>query len=174
MSRLSRVFAALAIAWVILLPLAAFAASRPLPEVGTAMAVVVYRIGSLVCHQRPERSFHVFGVALPVCARCTGIYTGAALMAVAATVRAADARRPSTRTAADVRRAADAWTATRKVGDARRFLLLAALPTAATLVYEWSTGQMPTHWIRAMSGVPLGAVVAWIVCIVAPARSEVM
>jgi uncharacterized membrane protein len=38
-----------------------------------------YVIGSLVCHQRPERSFHAAGVQYPVCARCTGIYLGAAL-----------------------------------------------------------------------------------------------
>ena len=31
---------------------------------------------SPICHQLPSRSFHLAGQALPVCARCTGIYTG--------------------------------------------------------------------------------------------------
>lgn len=28
------------------------------------------------CHQLPERSFHIHGVQLPLCARCTGILIG--------------------------------------------------------------------------------------------------
>jgi len=34
-------------------------------------------IGRLICHQIPERTFTANGIALPVCARCTGIYLGA-------------------------------------------------------------------------------------------------
>jgi hypothetical protein len=40
-------------------------------------------------------------------------------------------------------------------------LLLACVPTAATLAFEWSTGLTPANWIRALAGVPLGAAVAW-------------
>lgn len=29
-----------------------------------------------VCHQIPERSFHLFGEPLAACARCTGLYVG--------------------------------------------------------------------------------------------------
>ncbi len=29
---------------------------------------------TLVCHQRPDRSFHWRGRPLPLCARCTGFY----------------------------------------------------------------------------------------------------
>lgn len=29
-----------------------------------------------ICHGRIERSLELFGVAMPVCARCTGIYAG--------------------------------------------------------------------------------------------------
>jgi len=177
MSALTRTFAILAIAWAILVPVAAFASSRTPPvsfEFGGALAVAVYRIGSLICHQRPERSFYLFGVPLPVCARCTGIYAGAALTAMAVAVRGAGAGRHSK---ADT--TSDGVRANRSdvrpgVVDARRLLFVSALPTVATLVYEWSTAQMPTHWIRAMSSLPLGVVVAWIVCTVAPARREVM
>ena len=36
-------------------------------------------------------------------------------------------------------------------------LAVAAVPTAATLVYEWTTGDMPSNMIRALAGAPLGA-----------------
>ena len=45
----------------------------------------------------------------------------------------------------------------------RRLLFLAALPTIATLLFEWTTGQMPSNMVRAAAGLPLGAAVAWIV-----------
>lgn len=34
---------------------------------------------SLVCHQRPERSFWICGAPIAVCSRCLGIYLGAAV-----------------------------------------------------------------------------------------------
>ena len=34
-------------------------------------------MGSAVCHQMAERSFIFDGMQMPLCARCTGIYTGA-------------------------------------------------------------------------------------------------
>jgi uncharacterized membrane protein len=34
---------------------------------------------ALVCHQRPERSFWICGAPVAVCARCLGIYLGAAI-----------------------------------------------------------------------------------------------
>ena len=40
-------------------------------------------------------------------------------------------------------------------------LLVAFVPTAVTLAFEWSTGVMPANWIRALAGLPLGAAVAW-------------
>jgi uncharacterized membrane protein len=35
----------------------------------------LFRIGSVVCHQAPDRTISI-GSYLPLCARCTGIYTG--------------------------------------------------------------------------------------------------
>ena len=38
----------------------------------------IYAVGSVVCHQLPERSFDLHGAQLPVCARCTGLYLSGA------------------------------------------------------------------------------------------------
>jgi uncharacterized membrane protein len=45
-------------------------------------ALAIYKTFSFVCHQIPERSFHLFGYKFAVCSRCTGIYTGLALAAL--------------------------------------------------------------------------------------------
>ena len=37
---------------------------------------ILERIGSAICHQMAERSFIFDGMQMPLCARCTGIYTG--------------------------------------------------------------------------------------------------
>lgn len=42
------------------------------------VSFVFYRGFALVCHQRPDRSFWLFGAPVAVCARCLGIYLGAA------------------------------------------------------------------------------------------------
>lgn len=36
----------------------------------------------LGCHQKPERSFFIAGYQMPVCARCTGVFTGYVLSTV--------------------------------------------------------------------------------------------
>jgi uncharacterized membrane protein len=43
------------------------------------MGFVVHRGFALICHQRPERSFWIFGAPIAVCARCLGIYLGATI-----------------------------------------------------------------------------------------------
>ena len=48
---------------------------------------------------------------------------------------------------------------------------LAAIPTALTLGYEWTTGVMPAHAIRAAAGAAIGLAVAWLV--VAAAENQV-
>jgi uncharacterized membrane protein len=40
------------------------------------LSVGIYGAFSHVCHQIPERSFHLAGYPLAVCARCTGLYVG--------------------------------------------------------------------------------------------------
>jgi uncharacterized membrane protein len=133
------------VVWIVALVTAVFVASRP--SVGVPVYVLsaaVYEIGSLVCHQLPKRSFYFWGAQLPVCARCTGIYVGAAASALVAT-RMGEAPQ-------------------RQLWDrAKELLLLGAMPTAVTLFYEWFSGSMPGHWIRAAAGFPLGAIVMLIV-----------
>jgi uncharacterized membrane protein len=136
-----RLFTGASVAWAVLLPCAAFVASSPQPSVWLwSFAVAMYGIGAVICHQLPARTFHLWSAQLPVCARCTGIYLGAALGAVAAQGRSAP------------------------VGiRARPALIGSALPTLATLAFEWTTGITPANWIRALAGLPLGAAVAWVV-----------
>jgi hypothetical protein len=146
-------FAVLAVLW----PAAMLFATRiaALPRRGTAAylaSAAVYFSGSLLCHQRPERSFHLWTAQFPVCARCAGIYAGAALGAVIGLLMrqpreiGLPLRGPSS-----------------SLARARLALAAAAFPSALTLVYEWSTGVMPAHWIRALSGVVLGSTAAFVV-----------
>ena len=137
-----RVFAAATVTWAAALPLAAYAAGRTHAAAPIyAFAFVLYGVGSAVCHQLPERSFHLWSVQMPVCARCTGIYVGAALGALSGVLREPGQRMPR----------------------ARLVLALAAAPTAATLLVEWAAGWMPPGWIRAGAGLLLGAAVSRIV-----------
>ncbi len=68
--------------WV-LLPLSLAAAALAVPYLLSrgflSMAFVLHLGFALVCHQRPERCFWIFGAPVAVCARCLGIYLGAAL-----------------------------------------------------------------------------------------------
>jgi uncharacterized membrane protein len=144
-SALRRAFVAASVAWAIILPLAPFAASRPHGgPVVFGFAYGAYAIGSLICHQLPARSFRLWSVPLPVCARCAGIYTGAAVAAVLGLAGHLSAKLAA-------------------ASSARRILVAAAVPTAATLIYEWTTGDTPANWVRALAGAPIGAAVAWIV-----------
>ncbi len=43
-----------------------------------ALGLALDRGFAVICHQRPERSFWIFGGAVAVCSRCLGIYLGAA------------------------------------------------------------------------------------------------
>jgi uncharacterized membrane protein len=65
-----RILALLAAGWVALLALSPW---LPVPIAG-----VLYLFGGRICHQLTERSFALAGAQLPVCARCLGIYVGAA------------------------------------------------------------------------------------------------
>ena len=138
--------------WAASLPVSAYAASSPWSgRFVHGVALVAYGIGSLVCHQRPERSFQLWAAVLPVCARCTGIYLGAAAVSLAGIGGLRSSRR---------RRERPRWS---EGVTARLALFAAASPTAVTLAYEWATTNTPTNWIRAIAGVPLGMMLAALV-----------
>jgi uncharacterized membrane protein len=140
-----RAFLALSTLWAASIPLAtSIASATGGSSASYGFALSVYAIGHVVCHQLPARSFHLWMTSLPVCARCTGIYAAAAATAV---VLALVPRPAVEQRSARV--------------DAKLVLLLALVPTAATLIFEWTTGVMPPHWVRAVAGAPLGAAVAW-------------
>jgi uncharacterized membrane protein len=124
--------------------------SWPMPAVEASLGV--YVIGGVVCHQNPARSFHLWGLPMPVCARCTGLYAGALLGAAGGVLVACRRRwRPLGHHASE---SLWAW----RVG-----LVVAAAPTAATLALEKIVGLGTTNSVRAAAGVILGAGVGWIV-----------
>jgi uncharacterized membrane protein len=47
------------------------------------LASAVYALHRPLCHQRPERSFHLLGEKMACCERCFAIYGGAALFGLA-------------------------------------------------------------------------------------------
>ncbi|MDP1571786.1 MAG: DUF2085 domain-containing protein [Vicinamibacterales bacterium] len=102
------------------------------------VAVTVYGIGALVCHQGPPRSLHLNGVRMPVCARCAGLYAGLALGMLAWW------------------RARGTAAGTRLVRTPLAVLAIVALPTAVTwttaLVGVWDPGNIT----RAIAALPLG------------------
>ncbi|MEO7158485.1 MAG: DUF2085 domain-containing protein [Vicinamibacterales bacterium] len=105
------------------------------------LLATIFAIGGVICHQRPERSFFVDGHQLPVCARCTGLYlSGAIGLTVWWAIKLARRWRP---TAIDPRLAV-------------RLLLMAAAPTAISLIsgaIGWWDGSNLT---RALVAIPLG------------------
>lgn len=99
-------------------------------------AATIYRALHVVCHQLPERSFHVAGHPLAVCARCSGIYFGFAAAALAY---------PLVRPLASADSPARAW------------LLLSALPLAVDFALGFLGIWENTHSSRAATGALLGA-----------------
>ncbi|NUR56806.1 MAG: DUF2085 domain-containing protein [Acidobacteria bacterium] len=105
-------------------------------------AACVYAAGGFVCHQRPERSFHLHGRPLAVCARCAGLYASAlagGIVALLVGVPLVSARR------------------------ARLWLALAAVPTVVTVGIELAGVAHPSNTMRMISALPLGAIAAWLV-----------
>jgi uncharacterized membrane protein len=127
-------------AWAGALPLATFAAAQVHPSPAAYLGTLaIYAIGGAVCHQLEPRSFHLWGHQMPVCARCTGIYVGAAVGAVLAAQRER-ALRLSPR-----------WI----VG-------LAAAPLAASVLVERIAGVSMSNSVRCATGIVAGLAVAWV------------
>jgi uncharacterized membrane protein len=119
------------------------------PLLPTAISACVYAVGSLVCHQVPDRSFHLGAYQLPICARCVGIYSGAAVGAVAMMMPAG----------VGFRRVKETLVSRR----ARWVLVGGALPTLMTVVLETAGLWPTTNAVRAGTGFPLGLAAALVV-----------
>ena len=117
------------------------------PVLPGSLGAIVYGIGSLVCHQIPERSFHLAGFQLPVCARCLGIYLGAWAGAVLVWMRVGAGQRPVSLAAVT----------------ARRLAIAAAIPTLVTVLLESAGMWHPSNITRATAGFPLGGMLALVV-----------
>ena len=110
----------------------------------------LFPIGHYICHQRPERSFFVGGQQLPVCARCTGLYIGAALAGPLAIAFASS------------------LTSVR----ARWVLGLAAVPTLVTWTLEFARIVPFSNVSRFIAALPLGFAAAWLVFTVITDRRQ--
>lgn len=106
----------------------------------TLLGTTVYVAASRVCHQRPDRSFHTDGHQWPVCARCAGLYLAAPFGALLGVAR-------------------------RRIHERRTLLVgltVAALPTAATWLFEMTGGHVGST-LRALAAVPLGAALIYVI-----------
>jgi uncharacterized membrane protein len=102
-------------------------------------AYAIYAGFKPACHQMSERSFHLFGAPLAVCARCTGIYAGA-LLGVAAFPLLWGLGRPAPR---------------------RRWFALAAVPVTVDFALGWLEIVHNTALSRSLTGALFGAVTAF-------------
>lgn len=65
-----------------MLPLAIVLVAIGVPRLWTHIPIIAFALQhalSLICHQRPDRSFWILGAPIALCARCLGIYIGAAV-----------------------------------------------------------------------------------------------
>jgi uncharacterized membrane protein len=99
----------------------------------------IYRAFSFLCHQIPERSFHLEGHALGVCARCTGIYAGFAASVLFYPVVRSLGRADS---------------------PSRLWLLLACVPIAVDFALGYFGVWENTHFSRFATGAIFGAACA--------------
>jgi uncharacterized membrane protein len=109
------------LAWLALLIAAPFAPS--------SLAALIYAAGSVICHQIPERSFHLAGFQT----------------AVGASVHVLGALSPD----------AMRWRVFTPQA-ARRVFIVSALPTLSTVGLEWTGVWAGTNIVRAIAGVTLG------------------
>jgi uncharacterized membrane protein len=151
-ARLGFIF--LASMWIVLL------AAAPVSGLGASVSGLTYAFGSLICHQRPERSFYIDAAQLPVCARCFGLYAGAALGVIAGLKPCATLPRSSRLS----------WW--RNPLGLRKVVIAAALPTAITWTSEVLGLWSPTNLTRFVAALPLGAAVAVTVNYIGCARRQ--
>ena len=136
------------LAWMLMLVLVPFLLAHETG--GRAVRVAsagTYLVGSVICHQRPDRSFRLWGVQMPVCARCAGLYLGAMVGALLADRGGRGTAQPASQVI-------------------RMMVLAAAVPTGVTWLGE-TVGWLPfAGGMRAAAAVPLGAAVTWVASLV--------
>lgn len=121
--------------WTVLLVVIPLGAAGDAPRLTAA----VYAMGALVCHQRAERSFHVHGTQVPVCARCAGLYVSGAAGLLAG------------------------WLGCpREPRRARALVVACALPMGLSVGLEWTGLAAGSNPMRAASALPAGGVVGWL------------
>jgi uncharacterized membrane protein len=106
------------------------------------LSAAVYKGFSGLCHQIPERSFHLEGFPLAVCARCFGLYAGCAAGVLFYPLARGLARRDA---------------------PGRLWLLLAAAPTTIDFALGFFRVWENTHLSRFLTAVLLGAAIAFYV-----------
>ena len=106
------------------------------------LSAAVYSGFSATCHQIPERSFHLEGFPLAVCARCFGLYAGGAAGVLFYPLARGLARRDA---------------------PGRAWLLLAAVPTTVDFALGFFGVWENTHLSRFLTAVLLGAAAAFYV-----------
>ncbi|HVS21851.1 MAG TPA: DUF2085 domain-containing protein [Pyrinomonadaceae bacterium] len=107
-----------------------------------AFAFTIYKAFSFVCHQIPERSFHLGEHQFAVCSRCTGLYSGFAMAALVYPLARSLKRTDTPR---------------------RLWLLLAPLPLAIDFSLTYFGIWSNTHVTRFSTGALLGAVAVFYV-----------
>ncbi len=125
----------IAFVWVFLILLAPFAEANNFLGVSSP----IYTFFSYLCHQIPERSFHLESHAFAVCSRCFGVYSGLLSgFIIYPLFRAVNETEPLSRI----------W------------LFLALVPIGV----DWSLSVFDiwdnTHWSRFVTGIILGAACA--------------
>jgi len=103
----------------------------------TAFASAIYTTFSYVCHQIPERSFHLENHKFAVCSRCTGLYVGFALTALGY---------PFVRSLKETRTPGITW------------LLLSAVPLVVDFSLTYFGIWQNTHLTRFVTGALLSSV----------------
>jgi uncharacterized membrane protein len=151
-SRAAAILLAGAVIWGAIVPVAPWVAGAVTPDSPLALLAATgaaYHVGSILCHQRADRSFYSGTVQWPVCARCAGLYMSAGLGALVM------------------------FVVRRRIGRAprltRNHLLLLVLGAAAPTAISWAaerTGLSATSnaW-RATLAVPLGLAVSSLVAL---------
>lgn len=102
-----------------------------------AFASTIYKTFSFVCHQIPERSFHLAGHQFGVCSRCSGLYAGFAVAALVYPL-ARSLQRTGT--------------------PSRLWLILATLPLAIDFGLGYVSIWQNTHLSRFLTGALLSSV----------------